>query len=226
MRGEGHHCVADEPDDGDDDDDDDSCCALSVSLPPPPKKKGSHFLIFIKSGLARTDTRIDFLRFTRHGFEQRVRAQRIKVRASKVERARPRNVHEVERRIKTELARERPQNTQLFLVRLAHAQIEQSVESPRTQERRIEQIGPIGRAYNEYVLPSSPSRRRGRGRDAIEFGEELRDDTVHYASRVSVRAALWRDGVELVEEDDAGSGVARALEDSADVGFGLAYVHV
>jgi hypothetical protein len=117
----------------------------------------------------------------------------------------------------------------LFLVRLAHAQIEQSVESPRPQERWIEQIGPIGRAYDKYVLPSSPSRRGGRGRGrgyAIEFGEELRDDTVHDASRVSVRTALWRDGVELVEEDDAGPGVARALEDSADVGFGLAYVHV
>lgn len=41
-----------------------------------------------------------------------------------------------------------------------------------------------------------------------------------------MRAALWRDRVQLVEEDDAGSGVARALKDSADVGFGLAYVHV
>ena len=41
-----------------------------------------------------------------------------------------------------------------------------------------------------------------------------------------MRAALGRDGVELVEEDDAGPRVARALEDAPYVRLGLADVHV
>ena len=41
-----------------------------------------------------------------------------------------------------------------------------------------------------------------------------------------MRAALGRDGVELVEEDDAGPRVARTLEDAPYVRLGLADVHV
>ena len=170
----------------------------------------------------RTDTLVDLLRLPRHGLEQCIRAQRIKVRAGKVERARAHNAHEVERGVEAELARERLQDAELLPVRRAHAQIEQPVEPPGAQQRRVEQVRPVGRAYDEHLVPA-PARGRG---DAVELGEELGDDAVHDAARVAVRAALGRDRVELVEEDDAGPGVARALEDAAHVRLGLADVHV
>ena len=107
-------------------------------------------------------------------------------------------------------------------VRIADAEVEQLSKRPGAQQCRVEQIGPVRRAYDKHVVPSSSSRRG----DAIELGEELRDDAVHDAARVAVCAALGRDRVELVEEDDAGAGVARALEDAPDVGLGLADVHV
>ena len=172
----------------------------------------------------RTDTLVDLLRLPRHGLEQRIRAQRIKVRAGEVERARAHNAREVERGVEAELARKRLQDAELLLVRRAHAQIEQPVEPPGAQQRRVEQVRPVGRAYDEHVVPAASSAR-GRG-DAVELGEELGDDAVHDAARVAVRAALGRDRVELVEEDDAGPGVARALEDAPHVRLGLADVHV
>src|SRR5258708_39073500 len=98
------------------------------------------------------------------------------------------------------------------------------MEASMPQKRRFKEIRRMSGAYNGSFFPSPP-RRRGR-RDAIKFGEKLRDNTVHYDSRVSVRATLWRDRIQLVEKDDAGTGVARALKYTADVGFGLAYVHV
>jgi hypothetical protein len=44
-----------------------------------------------EAGVYATDAGIDLLRFARHGLEQRVRAQRVKVRARKVKRARARD---------------------------------------------------------------------------------------------------------------------------------------
>ena len=172
----------------------------------------------------RTDARVDLLRSARHSLEQRVRAQRIKISASKVERAFPRDPREVERRVQPELARERLEDAELRRVRIAHAEIEHPVEAAGAQEGGVEEVGAVRRADDEDV-PGGRRGRRGR-RDAVELGEELRDDAVHDAARVAVRAALRRDRVELVEEDDARARVARALEDAADVRFGLADVHV
>lgn len=39
--------------------------------------------------------------------------------------------------------------------------------------------------------------------DAVELCHQLRDDPVHHAARVARRAAARREGVHLVEEDDA-----------------------
>jgi hypothetical protein len=54
----------------------------------------------------------------------------------------------------------------------------------------------------------------------------LADDAVHDAAAVALVAALGRDRVELVEEDDARASVARALEHAPHIGLGLADVHV
>ena len=179
-----------------------------------------------KRHATRTDARVDLLRSARHSLEQRVRAQRIKISASKVKRAFPRDAREVERRVQPELARERLEDAELRRVRIAHAEIEHPVEAAGAQEGGVEEVGAVRRADDEDVPGGRRGRRRGRRRDAVELGEELRDDAVHDAARVAVRAAFRRDRVELVEEDDAGARVARALEDAADVRFGLADVHV
>lgn len=57
-------------------------------------------------------------------------------------------------------------------------------------------------------------------------GQELVDDTVRGAAGVADGTATGLgDGVELVEEDDAGSGGASLVEDVADVAFRLAEPH-
>lgn len=178
-----------------------------------------------------TDARVDLLRLARHGLEQRVRAQGVKVRAGEIERTVPRDARQIERGVETELAREGLEDAQLRLVRVAHAEVEQLVESAGTEERGVEQVWPIRRADHEDVAAAAAApvpvpRRGGRGGDAVEFGEELRDDPVHDPARVAVRAALGRDRVQLVEKDDAGAGVARTLEHATDVRFGLSDVHV
>jgi hypothetical protein len=177
-----------------------------------------------------TDARVDLLRFARHGLEQRVRAQGVKVRAGEIERTVSRDARQIERGVETELAREGLEDAQLRLVRVAHTEVEQLVESAGTEERGVEQVWPVRRANHEDVpgaatAPVPVPRRGGRG-DAVEFGEELRDDPVHDAARVAMRAALGRDRVQLVEKDDAGAGVARALEHATDVRLGLSDVHV
>jgi len=49
--------------------------------------------------------------------------------------------------------------------------------------------------------------------DAIGFSKELRDDPVHDTTQVAMCAALGSDRVRLVEEDDAGVGIVRRLDD-------------
>lgn len=80
-----------------------------------------------------TDARVDLLRFTRHGLEQRVRAQSIKIGAGEMERTVPGEAGQIERGIETELARESLEDAQLPFVRVAHAEVEQPVESPGTE---------------------------------------------------------------------------------------------
>ena len=174
-------------------------------------------------GWYATDARVDLLRFTRHGLEQRVRAQGVKVRAGEMERTVPRDARQLERGVETELAREGLEDAQLRLVRVAHAEVEQLVESAGTEERGVEQVRPVRRADHKDVAGAAAAAAAAvpavPGGDAVEFGEELRDDAVHDAARVAVRAALGRDRVQLVEEDDAGAGVARTLEYATDVRF-------
>lgn len=59
-------------------------------------------------------------------------------------------------------------------------------------------------------------------REAVEFGEEGVYDAG--GGFVEFGAALGGEGVEFVEEDDAGGGGAGALEDLADGALGFADV--
>lgn len=84
---------------------------------------------------------------------------------------------------------------------------------PRSKQCRVEQIGTVGRADDEDVVPALPLAH------AVKLGKELTHDAVHDASRVALIPALGRDRVELVEKDHAGLGVARALEHAPHIGF-------
>ena len=115
-----------------------------------------------------TDVRVDLLRFARHGLEQRVRAERIKVRPCKMKRTLARDAPEIERGIETELARERLEDAQLRLVRVAHSEVEQPVEPSGSEQRGVEQVRPVRRADDEDVSGAGAGGG-GRG-DAVEFG--------------------------------------------------------
>lgn len=144
-----------------------------------------------------------------------------------MERAPLGDTRQVQGRVEFELARERLEDVQLRRVRAAHPEVEHPVEPPGAQERGVEQVGTVRRPDDEDVCTPRPglAPRAGPG-EPVELGEELADDAVHDAPRVSVVAALGRDGVELVKEDDAGACIARALEHAPDVGLRFADIHV
>jgi hypothetical protein len=146
VRGDGHCCAS-----GD--------CPLSVAV--------CHISVSTNSQRARTRTnaRVDILCCARHGLEQRVSAQRIKVCACEVKRAIARDARKIKRRIKTELARERLEDPKLREVRIADAEVEHAVEAAWAQEGGVEQVGAVRRADDEDVAGG-----RG-GRDAVELGE-------------------------------------------------------
>ena len=77
-------------------------------------------------------------------------------------------------------------------------------------------------SHHEDIARAAVPIPRG---DAVEFGEELRDDPVHDAARVAVRAALGSGRSQLVE-DDTRVGIAHTLEYTTDVHFQLSNLHV
>ena len=112
------------------------------------------------------------------------------------------------------LPRQRLQNRRLLLMCIADAQIEHLIEAPRPEQRLVQQVRTIRRSNHKHapatLLPIA---------HPVQLRQQLRDDAVHDPAAVALVPALRGHGVQLVEEDDAGSCITRALEDSADVGF-------
>jgi hypothetical protein len=106
-------------------------------------------------------------------------------------------------------------------VGVGDAQVEHLVEPSRPQQRRVEEVRPVGRADDEDAAAVAVPARH-----AVELRQQLGHDPVHDAAAVPLVASLGGHRVQLVEEDDAGPSVAGALEDAAHVGLGLADVHV
>lgn len=73
--------------------------------------------------------------------------------------------------------------------------VDELVETAGPHHRRVEDVGPVGRADHEDVL---------LGADAVNLGQDLVDDAVaHVGAAARGGAALLCDRVHLVEEDDA-----------------------
>ena len=92
------------------------------------------------------------------------------------------------------------------------------VEPPCPQQRRIEDFGPVGGGQQDDA---------DRGIEAVEFGKQLVQGLlllVVAAEGAGRSAASER--VELVDEDDAGRGLARLLEQIADPGGADADEHL
>ena len=100
---------------------------------------------------------------------------------------------------------------------VGHGDVNELVEAAGTHEGRVDDVGPVGGTDDEDVL---------LGADAVHLSEELVHDAIGGAAAIARAAtALLGDGIELIEEEDAGSGLAGLLEDVADVGLGLAEPH-
>ena len=72
----------------------------------------------------------------------------------------------------------------------------------------------ILQSYN--ILPHLPTpfqRPSGRGRHGIQLGDQLRDHAVHDAPTIAAAATGGRQGVQLIEEQDAGRQVPSILEE-------------
>ena len=65
-----------------------------------------------------------------------------------------------------------------------------------------------------------PPTPRCRGGHGVQLGDQLRDHAVHDAARVAAAAARGRQGVQLVEEQDAGRQVTGVLEERPPWGIG------
>ena len=83
-------------------------------------------------------------------------------------------------------------------------------------------VWPVCRTNHENVAGTAVPGPR----DAIEFGEELRDNPAHEAACVAMHATLGSDRVQLVKEENAGVGVACTLEYTTDVCFQFFDLHV
>ena len=86
------------------------------------------------------------------------------------------------------------------------------VESARAQEGRIEHVDPVGGADHDHA---------GGGVEAVHLDEKLVEGSLEFpVGRRSAAAALAADGVDLVDEDQAGRTLAGLLEQLGDPTLG------
>ena len=83
--------------------------------------------------------------------------------------------------------------------------VDLTVEAPGPQQRGVERVEPVGRRHDHDVGAI----------EAVQFHEQLVERLILLAVEAHV-LALRADGVQLVDEDDRGSVLARGLEQLAD----------
>ena len=93
---------------------------------------------------------------------------------------------------------------------VGQAEDDRAREAAAAQQRGVELVGPVRRADHEDAALAG---------DAVDLGEQLVDVAVVRACELAAAAG---DRVDLVDEDDRGPVLARALEQPADVALGLA----
>src|SRR6185503_8850876 len=83
-----------------------------------------------------------------------------------------------------------------------------TVEAARPQQRRVEDVGPVGGGDQDDVVGH---------REAVHLDEELVQGLLALVvTAAHAGAAVAADGVDLVHEDDAGRVLLRLLEEVAD----------
>ena len=93
----------------------------------------------------------------------------------------------------------------LFLGREGHDDL--AVEATRAQQRRVEDVGPVGRRHHHDALG---------GLEAVHLGEHLVQRLLALVvAAAETGAALAADRVDLVDEDDRGRLLACGLEEVA-----------
>jgi len=94
------------------------------------------------------------------------------------------------------------------------------IKAARTQDRRVDHVLPVGRAYDDDVLQAFY---------AVDLAQQLRNNRVLHVGG-NARTAGAEDRIHLVEEDDDRRSLAcllpRPLEHQADVTLGLPHVLV
>jgi hypothetical protein len=88
------------------------------------------------------------------------------------------------------------------------------IEPPRADEGRIQYVWPVRCANDEHILECF---------DAVHFVQQRRDNVQPAILRLVARLA---NGVNLVEENNAGLCRTRSAKNVADGSFRLAYVHL
>ena len=89
------------------------------------------------------------------------------------------------------------------------------VEAAGAQQGRVEDVRAVGGPEDQNAVELL---------DAVQLGEELADDPLGARASRSPAAASWDQGVDLVEEDDAGRRLLGLAEDLAHAALGLADV--
>ena len=96
---------------------------------------------------------------------------------------------------------------------VGHADIDQLVEPPGPEQRRIDQIRPVGRADHHDRLKLL---------EPVHLGEDGVDHALGHLRLADAAAARGHQAVELVDEDDAGRHLPRAREQPGDLLLALA----
>ena len=82
------------------------------------------------------------------------------------------------------------------------------VETPRAQQRRVEDVGPVGRGHDDDALV---------GLEAVHLHQQLVEGLLALVvTAAQAGAAMAADGVDLVDEDDAGLVLLGLVEEVTD----------
>jgi hypothetical protein len=106
-------------------------------------------------------------------------------------------------------------------VRIADAKIQHLVETARSEQCLVKQIGSVGCSNDEDAASALFTVAH-----TVQLGEQLRDNAIHDTAAVALIATLGCDRVKLIEEDHAGPCVSSTLEDTPYIRFRFANVHV
>ncbi len=90
------------------------------------------------------------------------------------------------------------------------------VESSGAQDRRIEEIRPIGGPNDEDLV----------ARGDVHLHEEFCHDSVHHLIRITAISSFRYEGIQLIHENNAWLRSYGSLKDLPDVLLALAHIHV